>query len=117
QGETQETQQRSGAKGWILPLGRTQTLHRPKISNQAGCGMYRVRRFLPGPSRYACDWNFVSACFPSTDGDVAVNLVGRFRNLSTRRFYRGEATIENLARHRHSRAGLGTSTRVTQSSR
>src|SRR5205807_5860346 len=81
----QETQQRSGPKVWALPNQRTQTLHRSKISNQPGCGIYRVRRFLSGRSRYACDWNFVSACLQSTHGDVAVNLVGQFRDLSDRK--------------------------------
>ena len=57
-----------------------------KYRTKPECGIYRIRRILPGRSRYACDWEFCIRGLQSTHGDVAVNLVGRFRDLSTRRF-------------------------------
>ena len=56
-----------------------------KYRTNPECGIYRIRRFVAGRFRYTCDWDFVSAGLQSTHGDVAVNLVGRFRDLSTRR--------------------------------
>ena len=112
----QETQQRSGPKVRAISDERTEAVHRPKISNHPGGGIHRAGRFIPGRSRYAGDWNFIPSSLRAAYGDVAINLVGQFRNLSTRRFDRAETTIENLARYRHSRTWLGTRAGVTQSS-
>ena len=81
-----------------------------------GGGIHRAGRFIPGRSRYAGDWNFIPSSLRTAYGDVAINLVGQFRNLSTRRFDRAKTTVENLAGYRHSRTWLGTRARVTQSS-
>src|SRR5204863_10080297 len=109
QDKTQDTKQGYDLKICAFPNQRTQTLHRSKISNQPGCGIYRIRRLISGRSGHARDWNFISACLPPAASNVAVYLVGRFCDLWTRRFYRADAAIKNLAKYRNSRAGLGTS--------
>ena len=66
---------------------RTETVHRPKISNQARPRIHRARRIIAGWSCDAGDWNFLPGSIPPADGDVPIRLVGRLRDFPPGRFY------------------------------
>ena len=58
-----------------------EAVHRQKVSNQAGCRIYRARWIIARRFGHTGDGNFLFRGIHTLNCDVAIDLVGRLRDL------------------------------------
>ncbi len=77
----QETQPRLGPHLRAIFDRRIEAVHRQKISNEARCRIYRAGRIIARRFGHTGDRNFLLRSIHTFNCDVAIDLVGRLRNL------------------------------------